>query len=207
MRKLEGNEMFVYVGGIPGVGKTTIIEEVLKIAHKNRFLLQGMEEKKVLCELTGVPSVKEYRLLPEEARSQARQQMISRFYELDRRDLKKIRIRDDHFTYLKEDGTFFIRPLDSKDKIQMLAFVVLIASPETILNRRLHDASNRPEPNFTELRVIANHQEIELQTAFSQAEYLKIPIRVFENKEGRILQVSQSIFSFIRECASQLQNG
>jgi len=191
--------MFIYVGGIPGVGKTTVIGEVLKIAQKTGFPLQGMDERKVLYQLTDVTSTNKYRLLPEAIRSEGRQRMVALFYELDRKNPKTIRLRDDHFTYLKEDNAYFIRPCIPEDKIQILAFVVLFASPETICNRRLQDSSIRPERNFTDCDTIAYHQGIELRTAFSHAERLKIPIRIFDNKDSEVTQVSQLLFSFIRE--------
>lgn len=199
--------VFIYIGGLPGIGKTTVIAEVLKIARKSEFPLQCMEERRVLQKLTGVTSADEYRLLPEAVRSEAREQMVAHFYELDRKDPKTIRIRDDHFAYLKEDGTYFFRPCKPGDKVQMLAFVVLIANPETILARRLSESSLRPERSFLDCETIASHQEIELQTALSQVKQLKIPIRVFENKEGELIPLSQSVFSFIRECATRLRNG
>ena len=197
--------MFVYIGGIPGVGKTTLIKEILKVAWKAGFPLQSMEEQKILCQLTGKISPAEYRLLPKAVRSEARERMVTYFYKLDREDLKKIRIRDDHFAYLEEDGTYFIRPCKPEDEIQMLAFVVHITSPKNILVRRLRKSSLQQEYNYFDLDKIAIHQEVELKTALSQAEYLKIPIRIFENNEGELLSISQSVFSFIRECTFNLK--
>ncbi|MCD6500726.1 AAA family ATPase [bacterium] len=199
--------MFVYIGGVPGVGKTTLIRAIIKFARKTGFPLQGMEERKMLYQLTGVTSADEYQLLPEEVRSEARERMVAYFSELDRKEPKTIRIRDDHFAYLKENGTYFIRPYKSGDEIQMLAFVVVIASPETILARRVRELSSRPDRNFFDLNKIASHQEIELRTAFSQAKQLKIPIKVFENKKGELIQVSKCVFSFIKECTTNLRNG
>jgi len=191
--------MFIYMGGVPGVGKTTIIAETLKLAQKTGFSLQSMKESKVLYRLTGVASANEYRLLPETIRSIARQRMVALFYRLDRKNPKTVRLRDDHFVYLKEDGSYFIRPCIPEDKIQMLAFVVLFASSRTICDRRLQDSPVRPERNFTNCDAIARHQEMELQTAFSQAEQLRIPIRIFSNENTGAAQVSQLILSFIRE--------
>ena len=194
--------MFVYVGGIPGVGKTTIVKKVSEIANGNGFPIQIMEEKKVLCEITGVKSVTKYHFLPEAIRSKARRQMVVYFYNLDRKDPETIRIRDDHFSYLRQDGTYFIRPFEKRDKIQMLAVVVVIVDPQTILKRRLDDKLFRLRRELVNRDVIVYHQETEIETASSQARQLGIPIGVFENKRGKIIRTSRSIFSFIQKVAT-----
>lgn len=77
--------MIIYVGGIPGVGKTTIITRLEKIAQKAGFKLEQTRGLDILCKLAGVAAVKELRLLPEEIRSKFRPEMYKRLYAMDQR--------------------------------------------------------------------------------------------------------------------------
>ncbi len=191
--------MFVYVGGIPGVGKTTIIKKSIELAKRENFPLQGLEEKKTLCQITGVSSAEEYAKLPLQIRIQARKQLVEIFYKIDTQDPVTIRIRDDHFTTPNEDGTYWIRSLNQLDKLHMLAFVVIIAEPNIILRRRLDRKLLSLEPNYLNLNEISRHQEIEVKITSSQAEYLGIPFKIVENREGEIKQTSETLFLFVKE--------
>lgn len=96
--------MFIYCGGIPAVGKTTIIKRSIELARGMNFPLQDLKEKKLLCQITGVGSAEEYAKLPADIRAEARKRMIGYLYEVDEQDLTTIRIRDDHFTAPSRDG-------------------------------------------------------------------------------------------------------
>jgi len=193
--------MFLYVGGIPGVGKTTVIRRSIELAKEINFHLQGLNEKRILCQIAGVSSTEEYAKLPAEIRAQARKRMVDHFYEVDEQDLTTIRIRDDHFTAPNKDGTYWVRPLAARDKLHTLAFVVITAEPDNILQRRLTRGFFPSEPNFFNLNEIIRHQEMEVKIASSQAEYLNIPFKIVENEEGKIVQTSKLLLSLIKEVA------
>jgi len=192
--------VFLYVGGIPGVGKTTVIRKVAELATRERLHLEVLGEKQVLCQIVGVQSPKEYARLPVEIRSKARKKMIDKFYEMDKKDLTAIRIRDDHFTVPREDGSYWVRPLlEDKDQLHMLAFVVITAGPELILQRRIVRGIIRPEPGFFDLNAIIRHQKIEVQIALLQARELQIPIKILENEERKIPQTATLLLRFLRK--------
>lgn len=193
--------MFVYVGGIPCVGKTTIIRMTIGLAQKSNLSLQGLEEKELLCQITGVKSAEDYAKLPKEIRAKTRKNMVDYIYDLDEKDLTTIRIRDDHFTAPKEDGTYWVRQLGEKDKTHMLAFVVIVAKPKIILQRRLSRKFVPPEPEseFFDVNVIIQHQEMEVKIASSQADYFQIPLKIIENEKGRVGQATTLLLSFVQE--------
>lgn len=120
--------MFIYVGGVPGVGKTTVVKNAVELAKRYNLSLQEVNEKKLLCQITDVSSPKEYAQLSQEIRAKARRQMVAQLYELDKKDLATIRIRDDHFAAPKEDGSYWIRPLEPADKIHMLGFAIVVSA-------------------------------------------------------------------------------
>jgi len=151
--------------------------------------------------ITGASSAEQYSFLPEAIRAEARRRMVTRFYELDRRNPKAIRIRDDHFVYLREDRSYFTRPYASGDKAQLLAMVVLVAEKEIIANRRLCALEDRPERNLIDLDVIAEHQSLEIKTAGLQARHLRIPFKIFDTSRLEVRDVAQAVSAFIKEVA------
>ena len=191
--------MLVYVGGIPGTGKTTIIRRSIELAKRINFPLQGLEEKKLLCQITSVSSAEEYARLPAGTRAQARKQMVDHFYEIDEKDPATIRIRDDHFTAPNKNGVYWVRPLAARDKLHMIAFVVIMAEPNNVFRRRLDREFLYLEPKFLEFNKIIQHQEMEVKIASRQAEHLNIPFKIIENKDGEIEETSEILLSFIKE--------
>ena len=194
--------MFVYLGGIPGVGKTTVVSGTLDIARAAGFSLVGMEEKKVLCELAGVGSPEEYRVLPVAVRTRARREMVACFYAVDCNDPQVVRMRDDHFVYPQEDGSYLARPYELGDKNQMLAIVVLWAEPKAILGRRLRKYAERPDRPLSDVPRVIEHQALEIATAIRQANFLDIPVRILHNQEGMSEKTSQLVVSFVREAVA-----
>lgn len=197
--------MFIYVGGIPCVGKTTIIGMVIELAQESNFPIQSLEEKELLYQITGVKSAQDYAKLPKVTRAEARRQMTEYFYEIDNKDLITIRIRDDHFTAPKEDGSYWVRQLEEKDRRHMLAFTVIVAKPKIILHRRLGCRFIPPEPDFFDVNIITLHQDMEIRVASSQADYLQIPLKVIQNEEREMQRTSILLFLFIQEIVKRVK--
>ncbi|OGZ22633.1 MAG: hypothetical protein A3E18_02415 [Candidatus Nealsonbacteria bacterium RIFCSPHIGHO2_12_FULL_38_18] len=191
--------MFVYVGGISGVGKTTIIRKTIELSQKSNSFFIGLSEKELLCKITKVKSAEYYAELPEEVRAEARKQLVDYLYRIDEKNLATIRIRDDHFTAPKEDGTYWIRQLEKKDKAHMFAFVVIIAKPGIILQRRFSRGFIPLGHRFSDVDEIILHQEMETRIASFQADHLQIPFKIIDNREGRTKQTSALLFSFIQK--------
>jgi len=73
--------MFVYIGGVPGVGKTTVVAETEKLAWKYEIRMEKViGGGPILCELAGVANVAELRALPESVRQALRPEMNRRRY-------------------------------------------------------------------------------------------------------------------------------
>lgn len=190
--------MFVYIGGVPGVGKTSFIREVVKLSQESDFPVMGMNEKSVLRELIGVTTEEEYRLLPDNIRAQARRKMVVQFYELDAADSKAIRIRDDHFAVPKGNNQYFTRPYEISDKLQVLAMIVLISTPDIIARHRCKDMAFRPERAIEDYKTITEHQNMEINTAIAQASCLNVSLGIFLNEEGKLSTAVKKTLSLIQ---------
>ncbi len=185
--------MFINVGGVPGVGKTTITKEVEKLARKEGYPLERISGLPILLELSGARTAEELRALPENLRHELRPEMYRRLYESDKRDPNTIRLGDGHFCMFDVDGKEYgVREIQPGDNEQMLAFVVLTTKPESILRRRIAEQQNRGDRQLN-IDFIITEQRLEIEIARKQALELGIPFIELHNDD------EQERFSFGRE--------
>lgn len=173
--------MLIQVGGIPGVGKTTINKNVEYLAKKQYLKVERVSGSNILRELANVATIEEMRALPEDARASLRPEMYRRMYENDRNDINTIRLVDGHFIFFDVKGEKYgVQPLHAADKEQMLAMAVITADPEIILQRRLKDAGIRSDRQLN-IGFIKNEQRMELKVARYQASVLGVPLAIINN--------------------------
>ncbi len=188
--------MFVYIGGVPGVGKTTVVAATENLAQKYGVRMEKIKGAPILCKLAGVATVAELRALPESVRRGLRPEMNRRLYELDREDPEKICLADGHFVYFDIEGKEYgVRQIQPWDKEQMLAIAVVIANPHTILNRRLKDADDRHDRKRN-INFLIQEQKMEVDVAIAQATELGIPFCFVSNEGCENPTASEMLFSF-----------
>lgn len=188
--------MFIYVGGVPGVGKTTVVAETEKLAQQHGIRMERIKGAPILCELAGVPTIAELRALPESVRRALRPEMNRWLYELDRSDPEVIRLADGHFVYFDIEGKEYgIRQIQPWDKKQMLAIAVIVANPHIILHRRIKDAGDRHDRKRN-IDFLIQEQKMEVNVAVSQAAELGIPLCFLGNEDGENPTASEMLFSF-----------
>lgn len=189
--------MFVYVGGVPAVGKTSIIQEVEKLAFKQGVSLERTVGTVIMCELANVATVEELRRLPEETRLKLRPEMNRRIYEQDRLDPATIRVCDGHFCFFDIKGEKYgKRQIQPWDKEQMKAYIVVLASPQTVLQRRIKDGIERPDRQ-RDLDFIKREQQLEVQIATGQAQELGIPIGFLANGHKKSVTKEAELLLFL----------
>lgn len=168
--------MLIYVAGVPGVGKTTIVKNLidrLNLSGHNSVSVSGLP---ILCKLAGGISPEEFRKLPDVVRKQYRPEMFRIIYEEDLNDLKTIRILDGHFIYYEAGGKeYSTRKIEKGDYEQMKAIFVITSDPEKILERRNKDNIERKDRTL-DLEHIIEQGNLEKDEATKQAQELKIPI-------------------------------
>jgi adenylate kinase len=188
--------MFIYIGGVPGVGKTTVVTEVEELAGKRKIKMEKIEGAPILCELAGVATVTELRALPESMRRALRPEMNRRLYELDRADSGSIRLADGHFVYFDIEGKEYgVRQIQLWDKEQTIAIAVIVASPSSILNRRLKEANDRPDRKH-DINFLIQEQKMEIDVAVSQAKELSIPFCLIRNEGDESPTAAETLLSF-----------
>jgi len=141
-------------------------------------------------------TVAELRALPESVRRALRPEMNRRIYELDRADPGTIRLADGHFVYFDVEGKEYgIRQIQPWDKEQMIAIAVVVASPGTILSRRLKEADDRPDRKL-DINFLIKEQKMEIDIAVSQATELSIPFLFICNEGNEDPAAAETLFSF-----------
>ncbi len=188
--------MFIYIGGVPGVGKTMVVTEVEKLARKRKIKMEKIKGAPILCELAGVATVAELRALPESVRRALRPEMNRQLYELDRADPGTIRLADGHFVYFDIEGKEYgVRHIQPWDKEQTIAIVVIVASPNNVLSRRLKDAGNRPDRKH-DVNFLIQEQKMEIDVAVEQAVALGIPFCFIRNEGDESPTAAETLLSF-----------
>lgn len=84
----------------------------------------------------------------------------------------------------------------------MKAFVVVLASPQAVLQLRIQDGAERPDRQCN-LMFIKREQQLEIQAATSQAQELSIPIGFLVNGlEKSIAEEAELLLSLIGQWVS-----
>lgn len=199
--------MFIRIGGVPGVGKTTVINEIVEKSLQLGLPVVRVKGAEYLMDILGVSTYEQLREVPEQERAQARPEMYKRMYENDRNDPNTIRLRDAHFS-LWQDGFGFVDfPALEEDKSQMLSMVCLTAPETTIYERRRNDSRS---DRALEIGIIQKELTKELEVAREQANSLGIDLVQIENIGDisevcvRVVMETMSGFEFQRDLIREL---
>jgi len=189
--------MFLYIGGIPGVGKSTIIRSLEIKAAKENIKVEKMAGTPILCKLAGLKTAEALRRLSEEKREKLRPRMYDIIHETLRQKPDTLWIFDGHFCYFDWNGKEFgTRPIQSWDKELMMGIIVLTARPETILSRRMKD--RRPDRKLS-LDFIKKEIKKEAEIAKLQAETLEKPLIFIANEDGKAGENAEKILQLIKK--------
>lgn len=189
--------MFFYIGGVPGVGKSTVINCLKTKAALEKIKVKKMSGAPILCKLAGLKTAKELRRLSEKEREKLRPKMYDIIYNIVRQSSDILWIFDGHFCYFDWNGKEFgTRPIQSWDKELMIGIVVLTAKPETILLRRIAD--KRPDRNLN-LNFIKREMKMESDIAKLQAKKLRKSLIFITNENGKAEKNAEKILKLIKK--------
>lgn len=170
--------MFIRIGGVPGVGKTTVINEIVEKSSRLGLPVVRVKGAEYLMDILGVSTYEQLREISEQERAKARPEMYRRMYEEDLSDPNTIRLRDAHFSLWQNGSGFVYFPVLEKDRKQMLSMVCLTAPDTTIYERRRNDGRS---DRSLDSGVIQKELMMELKVAKEQAASLGINFVQVEN--------------------------
>lgn len=197
--------MFVYVGGIPGIGKTAIITKTIELSKKLGIKMEDAGGVAIMRQLAGVSTTEELRVLPEKIRQSLRPKMEIALRNIERQKPETILLQDGHFVFFDVAGKKYgIRHIQPWDKETMLLIAVITAGPEIILKRRREDAVQRPDRQCN-LNFIIKEQKLEIEIARSQATEIGIKFCLIPNEDESIQKPSKSLLDFCVQQQKRIQ--
>jgi len=172
----------VVIVGIPGVGKTTIVDKVKKILHNKgistKYIVFGsvmMEEAKKI----GVKDRDNMRMLPVNDQRKFQLAASTKISKMN----TEVLLVDTHLFIKTNDGFWPGIPYDVATALSPTHIFLVIAQPEEIIKRRLNDKSRRRDP-VTENEVLE-----ELEIAKNMLSCLAVitgaSIMYIQNTEGK----------------------
>ncbi|MCW3976185.1 MAG: adenylate kinase [Candidatus Bathyarchaeota archaeon] len=188
----------ILITGMAGVGKTTILKELKKIANekkKNMSILNfGTVMDSILKDKGMV--LKRDAIRKQKIKEQKNIQ-IKAAETILRKLTKEILIIDTHVFIPTEAGFLVGLPYEVLKKLEPSMLVLIEASARDILKRR-NFSSNR-------IRDKQTIEEIELGLEWSRyiasacSTLAGIPVKIIVNKEGKQKQVAKSLFNILNE--------
>ena len=197
--------MFVYVGGVSGVGKSKVVIEAEKLVRKCGIKMELINGATILCEFIDATTRSELKILSESERLNLHAKINQRLYEIDRQDPKTIRVADGYFMYFdppKLSGCS-VRELQPWDKNQILGVVILIAEPYTILCRRMQDIRERPDRKC-DLEALIQEQNVEIKDVSLQAAKINMLPYFIKNEMTENPTAAEMLCRFIQNLATEM---
>lgn len=185
------------VTGIPGVGKTTVLNELQDLAKQNKFDLAVLNFGTVMNEVMR-------ELGKDLHRDDMRKQNIEMQKKAQELAASEIANRSGHGTIVV-DTHMFIRtvsglwaglPQNVLTRLNPRLFVLVEADPEQIAARRRSDTDRKREQTMAE--DIMFDLQWSRATAAASAVSTGAPVKVIRNDAGRQKQAAQELFQAIR---------
>ena len=183
--------------GIPGVGKTTVLNELQDLARQNKFNLTILNYGTIMNEIMR-------ELGRDLHRDKMREQTIERQKKAQELAASEIANRagqgtvivDTHMFIRTASGMWAGLPQNVLEKLGPQLLVLIEAGPEEIANRRRGD-SDRMREQALEGEILFD-LEWSRATAAASAVATGSPVKVIRNETGRQKQAAQELFQAIR---------
>ena len=186
------------VTGIPGVGKTTVLNELQDLAKQNRFDLTvlnfGTVMNEIMRELGKDLHRDDMRKQSIETQRKAQELAAS---EIANRSLHGATVVDTHMFIRTGSGLWAGLPQNVLQRLGPRLFVLVEADPDQIAARRRTDADRKREQELAE--QIKFDLEWSRATAAASAVATGAPVKVIRNDAGRQKQAAMELFQTIRD--------
>jgi adenylate kinase len=186
------------VTGIPGVGKTTVLNELRDLAKQNKenitILNYGTVMNEIMRDLG--KDLHRDKMREQSIATQKKAQELAAA-EINNRAGSNTVVIDTHMFVRTTSGMWAGLPMKVLEKLNPQLLVLLEADPEQIANRRHGDSSRIREQTLAE--EIAFDLEWSRATAAASAVVTGSPVKVIRNDAGRQKQAAQELFTAIRQ--------
>lgn len=193
MPQEENSSRRVVIVGIPGVGKSSVVEKVVEILKSRGAQFEvvnfGSVMMKKATELHGVKSRDEIRKLPVDAQRKLQIHAANEISKLEKRNV----IVDTHLFIATSEGFWPGMPMDVLQALRPTNLVMVVATPEEIISRRQNDSS-RARDTATRERL---QLELSVADAFLYSSCLVVgcPALVVNNQTGGVNDAAEKIIN------------
>jgi adenylate kinase len=186
------------VTGIPGVGKTTVLNELQDLAKQNKFDLTvlnfGTVMNEIMRELGKDLHRDDMRKQSIETQRKAQELAAS---EIANRSIHGATVVDTHMFIRTGSGLWAGLPQNVLQRLSPRLFVLVEADPDQIATRRRTDADRKREQELAE--QITFDLEWSRATAAASAVATGAPVKVIRNDAGRQKQAAMELFQTVRD--------
>ncbi len=197
-KKREAKKVFI-VTGIPGVGKTSVIEAMLKKAEKViSEPIEMVNYGTVMLEVAKgenlVNSRDELRILPPQVQRRIQRiagEKISKMAE------DRIVIVDTHTLIITPDGYLVGLPEWVVTALEPHSIILVEADPNEIARRRSKDDTRERDKEF--LNGIKEHQDLCRVAGIVCATLTGSIVKVIENRDGEVEQAAMNLLKMFEE--------
>jgi adenylate kinase len=189
------------ISGVAGCGKTTTVALVRKLAREAELKYAHIDTKRILCELAGVATEREYRELPEEKRREFFPCLTREIANLVDRERERVWFFERHLCSMNADGTIIARGIPEEHGPRMVGNAVILAHQSEIAEWRERDRSFRHDRHMLTLDQIAEEQARETELAIDAGNQWGYPVQLFFNSPERGMRLADEIFAFMKHVA------
>ena len=194
--------------GVPGVGKTTVINKAIEMARKEGLDVKVvnfgdvMVSRAVKLGLIGSEKDRDkMRKLPLSDQIKLQKEAASHIHEMAQSSGGVV-IVDTH-VFIRTPTTYFPGlPKHILDGLKPRGLLVITADPNDVLSRRARDADVR-ERDKEALEDIQMHQQLTVFGAATVAIYSGANLTIVENKEGKVEEAALKILNAIKSFAGR----
>jgi adenylate kinase len=185
----------IVVVGIPGVGKTTVVEKLKSVLEGSQLVTFGSVMLEEGMRLKWIRHRDELRRLPVEKQRMLQRMAASKISRMGR----KVLLVDTHLFVRTKEGFWPGLPFDVVRKLRPTHLILVEASPDEILQRRMSDK--------TRYRDTATKEELQAELALARS-FLTVsstltgaPMLIANNAQGKADELASSLAATIREAA------
>ncbi len=187
----------VVVTGVPGSGKSTVVQEALKQLKAQDVEYEFMNYGDVMLELMrereGVTDRDEMRKAPTGTYREIQREAGKR---IARTAQRKFVLVDTHCLIKKPEGYYPGLPRWVIEELNPESIVIVEATPEEVARRRAKDTTRRRDKEL--LDEVVEHQLLNRATATAYAALTGATVRIIHNRDGKLSEAVKEMVEVLR---------